>query len=189
MPTKHIDAAQWDEIEQLTVELTKLTNQPVKESEVLKLILKRGLTDISEIEIAIQLEYKPRYNALLYVTTPECSVSTHFERPTVNDVIDKLTEDSHFLLCVYGKTNTGKSTFVNRLIDACPLLNIAVYDEAELTDTDQVKVEKAFRDYASGKSAVVVVYAADQIGATNVLFPPEKRMFTIEEPEECSLKK
>lgn len=25
MPTKHIDAAQWDEIEQLTVELTKLT--------------------------------------------------------------------------------------------------------------------------------------------------------------------
>jgi hypothetical protein len=35
---------------------------------------------------------------------------------------------------------------------------------------------------------VVVVYAADQIGATQVLFPPEKRMLTIEEPEEGRLK-
>lgn len=186
MPTKHIDAAQWDEIEQLTVELTKLTNKPVKESEVLKLVLQRGLTGITEIEIAEQLWYKPLYNALLYVRTPECTVSTHLERPTVNDVIEKITEDAHFLLCVYGKTNTGKSTFVKSLIDACPLLDIAVYDESALSV--QEKVEQAYRDYASGKSAVVVVYAVDQIGATNLLFPPEKRMFTIEEPVEGRLK-
>ena len=183
MPTKHIDAAQWDQIEQLTLELTKLTNQVVKESEVLKIIINRGLTNYTETEVAMQLEYKPRYNVIVYVRySDDTWMSKQLERPLVKDALEVISDGAPFMMCVYGKTNTGRSHFAKNVANALPNREINVYDESHLHYSDQVK--NAWKDYHSGKSAVLVVYAADQLAAMNILFPPEERKFTIEEPHE-----
>jgi len=181
MPTKHIDAAQWEQIEELTLELTKLTNQVVKESEVLKIIINRGLTNYTEIEVAMQLAYKPRYNVILYVRYSDNAwISTQMERPLVNDALEVISDNAQFMMCVYGKTNTGKSLFAENIANALPDREITVYDESHPPYSEQVK--NAWRDYHSGKSAVLVVNAADQLAAMNILFPPDERKFTIEEP-------
>ncbi|MCE6966309.1 hypothetical protein K6W81_20885 [Enterobacter sp. MW07] len=183
MPTKHIDAAQWEQIEELTLELTKLTNQVVKESEVLKIIINRGLTNYTETEIAMQLAYKPRYNVILYVRySDEARLSTQLERPLVKDALEVISDDVPFMMCVYGKTNTGKSLFAENIANALPEREITVYDESHPPYSEQVK--NAWRDYYSGKSAVLVIHAVDLLSSMNILFPLEERKFTIEEPSE-----
>lgn len=170
MPTKHIDATQWEQIEELTLELTKLTNQVVKESEVLKIIINRGLTNYTEIEIAMQLTYKPRYNVILYARySDEARLSTLLERPLVKDALEVISDDAPFMMCVYGKTNTGKSLFAENIANALAEREITVYDESHPPYTEQVK--NAWRDYYSGKSAVLVIHAVDLLSAMNIIFP------------------
>ncbi|EIL8169170.1 hypothetical protein LMD66_004684, partial [Salmonella enterica] len=65
MPTKHIDAAQWEQIEELTLELSRQRNQIVKESEVMKIIIDNGLSKTTKEEIAAQLDYKPSCNVII----------------------------------------------------------------------------------------------------------------------------
>ncbi|MFZ3896671.1 hypothetical protein [Salmonella enterica] len=51
MPTKHIDKDAWKRIEELTVKATILLNTPVKDSEILKKVIAKGLSVIDDDDL------------------------------------------------------------------------------------------------------------------------------------------
>ncbi|ECC3879172.1 Uncharacterised protein [Salmonella enterica subsp. indica] len=51
MPTKHIDKEAWKIIEELTVKATILLNTPVKDSEILKAVIAKGLSVIDDDDL------------------------------------------------------------------------------------------------------------------------------------------
>lgn len=48
MPTKHIDDQVWRQVEKKTVEAVIKTKMPIKETEMLKWLIKKGLEEIGE---------------------------------------------------------------------------------------------------------------------------------------------
>lgn len=48
MPTKHIDERTWRKVEQETVKAVLATREPLKDTEVLKLLILKGLEAIKE---------------------------------------------------------------------------------------------------------------------------------------------
>lgn len=52
MPTKHIDDTSWRKIQDLTVKVVIATQKPIKETDVLHYIIKRGLeeTNVEELK-------------------------------------------------------------------------------------------------------------------------------------------
>ncbi|MDW6883912.1 hypothetical protein RNO86_22630 [Escherichia coli] len=51
MPTKHIDKDAWKKIEELTVKATILLNTPIKDTDVLKKVILKGLDYISDDDL------------------------------------------------------------------------------------------------------------------------------------------
>ena len=51
MPSKHIDDKTWRKIQDLTVKTVIATQKPIKETEVLAYVIKRGLEDINVEEL------------------------------------------------------------------------------------------------------------------------------------------
>ncbi|EIM5291240.1 hypothetical protein LNM18_003918 [Salmonella enterica subsp. enterica serovar Ealing] len=51
MPTKHIDKDAWKKIEALTVKATILLNTPIKDTDVLKTVILKGLDYISDDDL------------------------------------------------------------------------------------------------------------------------------------------
>lgn len=53
MPSKHIDDKTWRKIQDLTVKTVIATQRPIKETEVLNYLIKRGLeeTNVEELKI------------------------------------------------------------------------------------------------------------------------------------------
>jgi len=51
MPVKHIDNETWLLIEKINVKTVIAQQRPIKEGEIIKFILKRGLKNITEEEI------------------------------------------------------------------------------------------------------------------------------------------
>ena len=52
MPSKHIDDKTWRKIQDLTVKVVIATQRPIKETEVLNYLIKRGLeeTNVEELK-------------------------------------------------------------------------------------------------------------------------------------------
>ncbi len=48
MPSKHIDEKTWREIEKITVEAVIATQKPIKQGEILHLLIKRGMEDLTK---------------------------------------------------------------------------------------------------------------------------------------------
>lgn len=48
MPTKHIPDAIWRKVEKELVKAVVATQRPVKESEIIELLLKKGLENVTE---------------------------------------------------------------------------------------------------------------------------------------------
>ncbi|MDD2759930.1 MAG: hypothetical protein PHH11_06510 [Methylomonas sp.] len=51
MPSKHIDDKTWRKIQDLTVKTVIATQKPIKETEVLAYVIKRGLEEINVEEL------------------------------------------------------------------------------------------------------------------------------------------
>lgn len=51
MPTKHIDDASWRKIQDLTVKVVIATQKPIKETDILHCIIKKGLEEITIDEL------------------------------------------------------------------------------------------------------------------------------------------
>jgi hypothetical protein len=51
MPTKHIDDKTWRKIQDLTVKTVIATQRPIKETDVLNYIIKKGLEQITPEEL------------------------------------------------------------------------------------------------------------------------------------------
>lgn len=51
MPVKHIDDETWRLIEKLNVKAVIATQKPIKEGQLIKFLLRRGLKDIKEEEL------------------------------------------------------------------------------------------------------------------------------------------
>ena len=51
MPVKHIDAETWKLIEKINVKTVLAQQRPIKEGEIIKFLLKRGMKNITKEEI------------------------------------------------------------------------------------------------------------------------------------------
>lgn len=51
MPTKHIDDKAWRKIQDLTVKVVIATQKPIKETDILHYVLKKGLEEVTVEEL------------------------------------------------------------------------------------------------------------------------------------------
>lgn len=58
MPTKHIDDATWRKVESETVKAVVATKTSLKDTEVLKLLILKGLQEISEADYIAYINKK-----------------------------------------------------------------------------------------------------------------------------------
>ena len=184
MPTKHIDAAQWEQIEELTLEFSKQRNQIVKESEVLKIIIDNRLSKTTKEEIAAQLDYKPSCNVIIMYKINGTPVIESMTKPTVMEVINrKRSPCIPCMIFIYGKTDSGRSTFIKKLKEQW---DIITYDN--LPDPEPDIISHAKWNYENGNSVAVVIYASNQMEAMNKIIPKEERMLRLGEVYEHNVK-
>lgn len=183
MPTKHIDAAQWEQIEELTLELSIQRNQIVKESEVMKIIIDNGLSKTTKEEIAAQLDYKPSCNVIIMYKINGIPVIESMTKPTVMEVINR-SPGIPRMIFIYGKTCSGRSTFVEKLKEQW---DIITYDN--LPDPESDIISHAKCHYENGNSVAVVIYASNQMEAMNKIIPKEERMLRLGESYEHIVKR
>lgn len=176
MPTKHIDAEQWAQIEALTVELTQERNTPIKEGEVLKTVIAAGLEATSIELLKSNFAFNPRYGVFIVrkgeQEQDEETTLNHpwTHTPTESEKLaDLLAEggDSPFIVCVYGKTNTGRTTFATKLYKE---LNGRGRDTEYFDDSDRSDIAQAWRLYRTGKSVIIVLHAPDYLRAGEMLY-------------------
>lgn len=164
MPSKHIDAAQWEKIEELALELTRTKNRIIKEGDVLKLVIEAGLKGINAETISHHFDFQCRYSAFLHFEVGEASLDISLDKPDVKDVIENLYPGLPFVLTVFGNTNTGKSTFINQVAAALvKKYNITVYDDAdtlENCDTGISDIVRAWQNYKAGNSSIIAIHAS-----------------------------
>lgn len=182
MPTKHIDAAQWEQIEELTLELSKQRNQIVKESEVLKIIIDNGLSKTTKEEIAAQLDYKPSCNVIIMYKINGTPVIESMTKPTVMEVINR-SPCIPRMIFIYGNTCSGRSTFIEKLKEQW---NIITYDN--LRDPERDIINHAKWNYENGNSVAVVIHASNQMEAMNKIISKEERMLRLGEVYEHNVK-
>lgn len=58
MPTKHIDDKCWRKIQDLTVKVVIATQRPIKETDVLNYIIKKGLEEVNVEELKTLVKEK-----------------------------------------------------------------------------------------------------------------------------------
>jgi len=187
MPTKHIDAAQWSAIETMTVELTQQTNAPVKEGDVLKEVIAAGLNALSVKGLGDRFAFQPRHSAVIMSKLdPSGTTTTNLTAPTAAAAAAMLEDSAGFIVCVYGKTNSGRSTFAQALYDelsAAQRLTVNLYDDAGAE-----AISQGWADYSDGKGAIIVLHAAGQMQALDRLYSTHRSVLVIEEGEEIALK-
>ncbi|ARJ44417.1 hypothetical protein B1H58_20590 (plasmid) [Pantoea alhagi] len=172
MPTKHIDAGQWASIEALTIDLIKKRNTLIKEGDVLKDVIAAGLAATSVETLSQKYAYCPRYGVFIHGRKNNESVYYHWnsDAPAAGTVAGWLEEAgaTEFIVCVYGKAHSGRTTFATQLLTE---LRTRGCDTEYFDDMDDdADMAQAWRFYLSGKSAIVVVDAADYHPATERLF-------------------
>ena len=186
MPTKHIDAAQWSVIEAMTVELTQQTYVPVKEGDVLKEIIAAGLNAVNVTGLGDRFAFQPRHSAVIMSKlSPGGTTTTHLTAPIAGTAAALLEESAGFIVCVYGKTNTGRSTFAQALyngLTTAKRLKVNLDDDA-----DTAAVSRGWADYHSGRGAIVVLHAAGQMQALDGLYSKHCSILTLEEGAEIPL--
>ncbi|MEN4536735.1 hypothetical protein [Pantoea agglomerans] len=186
MPTKHIDAAQWSAIETMTVELTQQTNAPVKEGDVLKEVIAAGLNALSVKGLGDRFAFQPRHSAVIMSKLdPSGTATMHLTAPTAAAAAALLEDSAGFIVCVYGKTNSGRSTFAQALygeLSAAQLLTVNLYDDAGAE-----AISQGWADYNDGKGAIIVLHAAGQMQALDGLYSTHRSVLVHEEGAEIAL--
>lgn len=192
MPSKHIDAAQWDKIEEIALELTRTKNRMIKEGDVLKLVIEAGLKGLTSEALSDHFEYQPRYNAFLHFEVGEASLSINLEKPELEDVIESIYPDIPFVLTVYGNTNSGKTTFINDVVASLKTkYNISVYDDADVHDNSDAGISgivKAWQNYKAGNSSIIGLHASTSDAALKKVSQSfGGKNIAIEKPDEMKL--
>lgn len=192
MPSKHIDAAQWDKIEEIALELTRTKNRMIKEGDVLKLVIEAGLKELTSESLTDRFEYQPRYNAFLHFEVGEASLSINLEKPGLEDVIESIHPGIPFVLTVYGNTNSGKTTFINEVVSSLKTkYDISVYDDADLPDNSDSEINgivKAWQNYKAGNSSIIGLHAStSDVALKKVSQSFGGRSIAIEKPDELML--
>ncbi|MBY5246600.1 hypothetical protein [Klebsiella quasipneumoniae] len=186
MPTKHIDAAQWSAIETMAVELTQQTNAPVKEGDVLKEVIAAGLNALSVKGLGDRFAFQPRHSAVIMSKlNPSGTATTNLTAPTAATTAALLEDSAGFIVCVYGKTNSGRSTFAQALYDelsAAQRLTVNLYDDAGAE-----AISQGWADYNDGKGAIIVLYAAGQMQALDGLYSTHRSVLILEDCAEIAL--
>lgn len=186
MPTKHIDAAQWSVIEAMTVELTQQTNVPVKEGDVLKEVIAAGLNSLTAKGLGERFAFQPRHSAVIMSKLdPSGTATTSLNAPTAATTAALLEDSAGFIVCVYGKTNSGRSTFARALYDelsAAQRITVNLYDDAGAE-----AISQGWIDYNDGKGAIIVLHAPDQMQALDRLYSTHRSVLILEEGAEIAL--
>ncbi|MEX3242810.1 hypothetical protein [Serratia quinivorans] len=169
MPTKHIDDMSWRGIEMLTVDANKVSAllRPVKEADVLRLVLQKGLGAVSEEDLRRLSERRAEQGILLWRQGSACLI---VDNATPEDVASLLVQDAPLLAVVYGKSveirERLRMTVIHQLTElghAIPSLLIG--DSANSVALLQEVVENV----QAGHRYVVALPAQDAWGALSHL--------------------
>lgn len=103
MQTKHIDDMSWRGIEMLTIYANKISelSRRVEEADVLRLVLQKGLSAVSEGDLRRLSEHRAEQGILLWRQGHACLI---VDNGTPEIVAPLLVQDEPLLAIVYGKS-------------------------------------------------------------------------------------
>ncbi|SOC21575.1 hypothetical protein [Thalassospira xiamenensis] len=164
MPTKHVDQHQWLAIEKLAVDATTLLQRPVKDTDVLKLVIDAGLEAVGD-NVADKLDaFKPTFRVRLW-QYPNDTMMTRTPS-SVRDAVEALEGPEACLVVVSGRTNSGRTTFLSELRQKARNGNdIAIFDDVP-AGADLVGIASAF---LSGQRTVIALHANDDDAVLSVV--------------------
>jgi Flp pilus assembly CpaF family ATPase len=116
---------------------------------------------------------------------PSGTATTNLTAPTAATVAALLEDSAGFIVCVYGKTNSGRSTFAQTLygeLSAAQLITVNLYDDAGAE-----AISQGWADYNDGKGAIIVLHAAGQMQALDGLYSTHRSVLVHEEGAEIAL--
>lgn len=139
MPTKHIDNETWASIEALTIKAINLSGKLVKETDMIRLLVKKGAETVTDDEIRNINGFTPQYQVLSCQRDGECFQLTSHGTVNPDEYASFLHATAPNLTYVYGATCTGKTNFKDRLLSilpekTCDSLKVIDADDWEISD-------------------------------------------------------
>jgi len=156
MPTKHIDNESWDIIEAKTVEAIGLSGKLVKEVDIIRLLVEKGAAVVTREELRNINGFKPRYGVMCW---EQSGTIKDFGTISPENFAGLLIKQQPFMVCVYGGVCSGKSSFVEKLLECLPQEitdNLTVEDEHWHQRPDQYKSQLFDAFFKDGKSVIFV---------------------------------
>lgn len=113
MPTKHIDNDTWAAIEKKMVAAVTLLQHPVKESELLRLLIRKGLETVTKSDLERLVE-NVQGGVIIFDSR---GVTTHLREPDVKECIARFAMDTCRGMVVYGTHSSAWNRFVDDIIE------------------------------------------------------------------------
>lgn len=158
MPTKHIDSESWNAVEATTLKAIELSGKLVKETDVIRLLITKGAAAVTNDDLRDIYGFKPGYGVLTWNREGHI---VDFGTIPPEKYAAYLASHAPLLTFVYGKTNTGKSSFKEALLKHLPealAASITVEDEDTGRISEQRKIEIFQMYFKDGKNALIVEY-------------------------------
>ncbi|HEK2843879.1 TPA: hypothetical protein SMT83_003476 [Proteus mirabilis] len=158
MPTKHIDHETWEAVETTLVKAVSISQKPVKESDLLRLLIRVGIDRVKDDELKNLSDNKPRCGAIFLTK----SGVKHLFEPNLAECLTILNDiKDKSLLVIYGKTNSGKSTLIGEILKKIGDDDVLVFDE-----NHNINDEKQFTEMEK-KLTILSMYSRDKDDAMN----------------------
>lgn len=156
MPTKHIDKDTWSSIESLTIKAIKLSGKLVKETDMIRLLVKRGADAITEEELRNVNGFSPKYGVLSWQRNG--TITSH-KTIDPDEYAAFFEAKRPFMTYVYGQTCTGKTSFKDRLLPLLPLedaKSLKVIDEDDGRVSEQQRNDYFERSFKDNNPAILI---------------------------------
>lgn len=129
MPTKHIDNETWAMIEEMHVKAVKDNDQIVREFDLLRLIIQTGIQHVTDAQLsALAIN---RECGVFFFNSKSPLPRPHRTNPDPADCAELLLSGAADLIVVYGITNSGKSTLVERILAQLQGQDVQVFDSGD----------------------------------------------------------
>ena len=156
MPTKHIDNDTWSSIEALTIKAINLSGKLVKETDMIRLLVKKGADAVTEEELRNVNGFSPKYGVLSWQRN---GMITAHETVHPEEYAAFFNANCPFMTYVYGLTCTGKSNFKDRLLTFLPeetAKSLKVIDEDDGRVTEYLRKDLFETSFKDNKPVILV---------------------------------
>lgn len=161
MPTKHIDNDSWSSIEALTIKAIQLSGKLVKETDMIRLLVKKGAESITDDELRNINGFIPKYGVLSWQR--DGVIRSH---GTVHPehYAQYFADHKPFMTYVYGMTATGKTNFKDRFLAILAeqkATSLKVIDSDDISVTDELRKHLFEQSFKKNESTILIEHGHD----------------------------